>query len=324
MGVLGASGYAGRELCALVAAHPRFTLAFATANAQRGETLELSSAGDATRATTSVATFVATEDAKLESAEMVFSSLPHGASAEWVARARSAGARVVDLSSDLRIGNGASDAVPYGLTEWTRESVRDAHVVANPGCYPTATLLGLLPLLEDGLIAEGGTVQVSAASGVTGAGFSARTDLLFGEVTENFRAYGVGNTHRHLSEMRAAVAAIGADVDLLFTPHLLPTARGILATITVPLRAAIAEPLLLWRTRYAGERFIEITDALPELRQVRHRNVARITVRAVEGVRTPTLQIFSVIDNLVKGAAGQAVQNANLMLGLDESLGLPA
>lgn len=316
MGVLGASGYAGRELCALVAAHPRFTLAFATANAQRGETLELSSGGDAT--------FVATEDAKLESAEMVFSSLPHGASAEWVARARSAGARVVDLSSDLRIGNGASDAVPYGLTEWTRESVRDAHVVANPGCYPTATLLGLLPLLEDGLIAEGGTVQVSAASGVTGAGFSARTDLLFGEVTENFRAYGVGNTHRHLSEMRAAVAAIGADVDLLFTPHLLPTARGILATITVPLRAAIAEPLLLWRTRYAGERFIEITDALPELRQVRHRNVARITVRAVEGVRTPTLQIFSVIDNLVKGAAGQAVQNANLMLGLDESLGLPA
>lgn len=316
MGVLGASGYAGRELCALVAAHPRFTLAFATANAQRGETLELSSGGDAT--------FVATEDAKLESAEMVFSSLPHGASAEWVARARSAGARVVDLSSDLRIGNGASDAVPYGLTEWTRASVRDAHVVANPGCYPTATLLGLLPLLEDGLIAEGGTVQVSAASGVTGAGFSARTDLLFGEVTENFRAYGVGNTHRHLSEMRAAVAAIGADVDLLFTPHLLPTARGILATITVPLRAAIAEPLLLWRTRYAGERFIEITDALPELRQVRHRNVARITVRAVEGVRTPTLQIFSVIDNLVKGAAGQAVQNANLMLGLDESLGLPA
>lgn len=314
MGVLGASGYAGRELCALIAQHPQLTLAFATANAQRGETLEMPSGA---------VTFVATEDAQLAEAQLVFSSLPHGASAEWVARARAAGARVVDLSTDLRIGNGAAEVVPYGLTEWQRDAVRGAHVVANPGCYPTATLLGLLPLFEQGLIAPGATVQVSAASGVTGAGLTARLDLLFGEVSENFRAYGVGNTHRHLNEMRAATQMLGADVDLLFTPHLLPAARGILATITVPLKQSLADPLALWQQRYANEPFVEISTTLPELRQVQHRNVARITVRAVEQVRTPTLQIFSAIDNLVKGAAGQALQNANLMLGLDETMGLP-
>jgi N-acetyl-gamma-glutamyl-phosphate reductase len=317
VGVLGASGYAGRELCALVSAHPGLSLAFATANAQRGESLDLPSGGRIT--------FVATEDAKLTDATLIFSSLPHGASADWVARARAAGARVVDLSTDLRIGNGAaSEGIPYGLTEWQRAKVKGAELVANPGCYPTSALLGLLPLLEQNLIAPGATVSVNAASGVTGAGLTARLDLLFGEVTENFRAYGVGNTHRHLNEMRAAVKAIGTDVDLLFTPHLLPTARGILSTITVPLRAPIANPLSLWTTRYANEPFVEIVEALPELRHVQHRNVVRIAVRPVEGVRTPTLQIFSAIDNLVKGAAGQAVQNANLMLGLAETAGLPA
>jgi N-acetyl-gamma-glutamyl-phosphate reductase len=299
-----------------VSGHPGLSLAFATANAQRGERLEL--AGGAT------VTFVATEDAKLADAQLIFSSLPHGASAEWVARAREAGARVVDLSTDHRVGNGASDGIPYGLTEWQRAAIKDAAMVANPGCYPTATLLGLLPLLEGDHIAPGASVHVSAASGVTGAGLTARLDLLYGEVTENFRAYGVGNTHRHLHEMRAVVASIGADVDLLFTPHLLPTARGILATITVPLRAPLKDALAPWQQRFANERFVEITDALPELRQVQYRNVVRIAVRPVEGVRTPTLQIFSAIDNLVKGAAGQAVQNANLMLGLDEAAGLPA
>jgi N-acetyl-gamma-glutamyl-phosphate reductase len=316
VGVLGASGYAGRELCALVAQHPSLSLAFATANAQRGESLALPG-GQA-------ATFIAAEDAPLGEAALVFSSLPHGASAEWVARARAAGSRVVDLSTDLRIGNGVSDGIPYGLTEWQRAAVRDAQVVANPGCYPTSALLALLPLLEAGLVAPGASVQIDAASGVTGAGLTPRLDLLFGEVTENFRAYGVGNTHRHLNEMRAAVTLLGADVDLIFTPHLLPIARGILSTITVPLAAPLADPLALWQRRYADERFVELTAALPELRHVQHRNVVRMAVRAVDGVRTPTLQIFSAIDNLVKGAAGQAVQNANLMLGLAEAAGLPA
>jgi N-acetyl-gamma-glutamyl-phosphate reductase len=316
VGVLGASGYAGRELCGLIQRHPALSLAYATANSQRGETAQLPLGGSVT--------FQATEDVRLDDAQLVFSALPHGASAEWVTRARAAQVRVVDLSADLRIGNGASDGIPYGLTELRRAQVRGADCVANPGCYPTSALIALIPLLEQGLVAPGGTIDITAASGVSGAGLSPRLDLLFGEVTENYRAYGVGNTHRHLREMRALVGEIGADVDLLFTPHLLPIARGILSTITVPLAAPLADLLTPWRARYAGERFIEVVEALPELRQVTHRNVVRLTVRAVDGVRTPTIQIFSAIDNLMKGAAGQALQNANLMLGLDEAAGLPA
>jgi N-acetyl-gamma-glutamyl-phosphate reductase len=316
VGVLGASGYAGRELCALVMAHPTLELAFATANAKAGTSAEVVGGQRVT--------FIETERAPLTDARLVFSALPHGASKEWVARARDAGAKVVDLSNDLRIGNGGSEGVPYGLTELRREQVRGAEVVANPGCYPTATLLGLLPLLEQGLIAEGATVSVSAASGVTGAGLTPRLDLLFGEVTENFRAYGVGNTHRHVNEMRALCGELGANVDLLFTPHLLPTARGILATMTVPLAAPIDDAMGPWRRRFGAERFIELVDHPPELRHVIGRNVVRIWATPVSHIRKPTLLVFSAIDNLVKGAAGQALQNANLMLGLDESSGLPA
>lgn len=316
IGVLGASGYAGRELCALVSRHPRLSLAFATANEQRGKTAELAGGG--------TVTFVATDDAELAQAALIFSAMPHGSSKVWVERARAASAKAVDLSADLRIGTDAGGCVPYGLTEAYREQIRGADLVANPGCYPTAVLLGLLPLFEQGLVEKGATIGVSAASGVTGAGFSARTDLLFGEMTENFRAYGAGNSHRHLSEMRSMVAALGGDVDLLFTPHLLPVARGILATMTVPLVRELPDALAPWKSRYANERFVEIVDHPPELRHVAHRNVVRIAAMSVAHVRTPTLLVFSAIDNLVKGAAGQAVQNANLMLGLDETLGLPA
>ena len=315
VGVLGASGYAGRELCAIIQRHERLSLAYATANSQRGETVELPRGGRIT--------FEAPEDVRLADAALVFSALPHGTSAEWVARARTAGARVVDLSADLRIGNGASEGVPYGLTELRREQIRGSECVANPGCYPTAALIALAPLFEMNLIAPGTQLNISAASGVSGAGLSPRVDLLFGEVTENYRAYGVGNAHRHLNEMRALATEYGADVDLLFTPHLLPIARGILSTITVQLTRPLVDLLAPWRTRYDGECYVEIEDALPELRHVAHRNVVRIAVRGVAGVRTPTIQIFSAIDNLMKGAAGQAVQNANLMLGLMEQAGLP-
>src|SRR5476649_275576 len=315
IGVLGASGYAGRELCALIERHPRLSLAFATANEQRGKTAELPGGGKVT--------FVATDDAPLADAALVFSAMPHGASKVWVERARAAGAKAVDLSADLRIGNDGS-TIPYGLTEARREQIRGADLVANPGCYPTAILLGLLPLLEQNLVAKGATIGVSAASGVTGAGFSARTDLLFGEVTENFRAYGVGNTHRHVAEMRAMLGELDTDADLLFTPHLLPAARGILATMTVPLARDLADPLAPWTSRYAHEPFVELVPEPPELRHVAHRNVVRIAVMPVAHVRTPTLLVLSAIDNLMKGAAGQAMQNANLMLGLDETSGLPA
>lgn len=316
MGILGASGYAGRELCALVARHPRAELVFACANEQRGATARFGSRS---------LTFLAPDDAPLDRAQLVFSALPHGASRRWVDAAHAAGAKVVDLSADLRPGSGSSAApVPYGLTELAREEVRTASVVANPGCYPTAVLLALLPLLVRGLIAPGGCVTVVAASGVTGAGITPRQDLMFAEVSGDYRPYALGNTHRHLAEMRAVMRALDCDADLVFTPHLLPVARGILATITVPLAEPVAEPLALWRAHYAAEPFVEITAEVPALRDVVHRNVARITAHTAAGVRAPTLIVVAAIDNLVKGAAGQAIQNGNLLVGLDESMGLPA
>jgi N-acetyl-gamma-glutamyl-phosphate reductase len=290
------------------------TLAFATANERRGERARLGGAD---------VRFVAPDDAALADAELIFSALPHGASAAWVERARGVGARAVDLSSDFRPGHGAV-SVPYGLTEVTRNELRDANVVANPGCYPTAILMGLVPLAKRGLIAPGATITANAASGVTGAGLTARTDLLFGEVTEDYKAYAVGNSHRHLAEMRSVLAGQGADADLIFTPHLLPVARGILATITVPLTAQLEDPLSPWREDFANEPFVEIDPEPPTLRDVVRRNVVRISARYVAGVRQPTLLVLSAIDNLVKGAAGQAVQNANVVLGLQETAGLPA
>ena len=322
VGVLGASGYAGRELCALILDHPQLELSFAAANEQRGATVRI---GGRT------VTFVAAEDAPLHEAALVFSALPHGASKEWVARVRDASARAVDLSADLRPGNGC-DGIPYGLTELARSQVKGAELVANPGCYPTAILTAVAPLLQQGLVADEGTIVVDAASGVTGAGNSPKRELLFAEVAADYRAYGfangTANVHRHFNEMRAVVSALGGDdVDLVFTPHLLPVARGILATITVPLRQPLpsgSDALAPWRKAYEGEQFIELTTDAPALRDVVHRNVVRISALPMSGTRRPALLVLAAIDNLLKGAAGQAIQNANLMLGLDEAAGLPA
>ena len=319
VGVLGASGYAGRELCALILDHPELELSFATANDQRGATARIGRHS---------VSFIATESCSLADVALVFSALPHGASKEWIARAREAGARAVDLSADLRPGNGC-DGIPYGLTELMRDHVRNAPLVSNPGCYPTAILTALAPLIEQDLIAPDATIVIDAASGVTGAGNSPKRELLFGEVSEDFRAYGfangVGNVHRHLNEMRAMATTPRCSADLIFTPHLLPVARGLLATMTVPLRAPLSSDALApWRAAYDGEPFIELTSEPPALRDVVHRNVVRIGAVPLAGTRRPTVLVMSAIDNLVKGAAGQAVQNANLMLGLNEGAGLPA
>jgi N-acetyl-gamma-glutamyl-phosphate reductase len=317
VGVLGASGYAGRELCSLIARHPRFGLAFATANEQRGQSVRLGG---------QTVTFAAPDDVDLSSAALVLSALPHGASLSWVERAREAGARVVDLSSDLRPGHGAT-RVPYGLPELgdeARRAIRGAEVVANPGCYPTSILLALAPLLAADLVRADATIVANSASGVTGAGNSPKRELLFAELAEDYRAYGVGNTHRHLTEMRATLEAFGSDAELVFTPHLLPVARGILSTITVPLTEALTDPVAFYRGAYANERFIEVSDSPPTLREVAHRNVAALSATMLAGTRRPMLLVTSAIDNLMKGAAGQAVQNANLMCGLDECTGLPA
>jgi N-acetyl-gamma-glutamyl-phosphate reductase len=317
VGVLGASGYAGRELCGLIARHPGLELAFASANEQRGQRARLGAAE---------VRFVATEDAPLDRAEVVFSALPHGASATWVANSRASGARVVDLSSDFRPGAGNDGAnAPYGLTELMRSRIPGAEIVANPGCYPTAVLLAIAPLLKEGWLAPRATINISAASGVTGAGYSPRPDLLFAEVSEDFRAYAVGNQHRHIAEMKAVASELGgSDVDILFTPHLLPVARGILATITVPVTEYIEDPSTLWLDTYKGEPFIEIASEPPSLRDVVRRNVVRLSVSKAANIRQPTLIIVSAIDNLVKGAAGQALQNANVLLGISEQTGLPA
>lgn len=299
--------------------HPALKLVFATAHEQRGQELQVG--GRKLK-------FIATDDARLEDAELVFSALPHGASAQWVARCRAAGAMVVDLSADLRPGGAEvglpTPPIPYGLTELMRAEVKGAGVVANPGCYPTAILLALAPLLSRGLIEADSTISVTAASGVTGAGYTLRPELLFAEVAEDFRAYAVGNNHRHLDEMTAVIRDLGAENDLVFTPHLLPVARGILATIIVRLCDAPRDPLAIWTEAYAGEPFIEVRPETPSIRDVVRRNVVRISAAVAENVRHPTLIITSAIDNLMKGAAGQAVQNANVMLGLDETLGLPA
>ena len=319
VGVLGASGYAGRELCGLIAQHPALDLSFASANEQRGQRARIGA---------SEVTFVATEDAPLNKAEVVFTALPHGASAKWVGNARATGARVVDLSSDFRPGSDSETngiQAPYGLTELMRAKIPAAQVVANPGCYPTAILVAIAPLLKEGWIVPGGTINVSAASGVTGAGYSLRPDLLFAEVAEDFRAYSVGNQHRHIAEMQAVAKELGGrDNDILFTPHLLPVARGILATITVPVSEYVDDPSELWRNFYGGEPFIEITADPPSLRDVVRRNVVRLSIAKAANVRQPTLVLISAIDNLMKGAAGQALQNANVLLGLSEQTGLPA
>lgn len=320
VGVLGASGYAGRELTRFILAHPGLELAFATANDQRGQRVRFGRES---------VTFTAPDDARLDQAALVFCALPHGHSKEWAQRARDAGARVVDLSSDLRAGNpGCEPDAVYGLTELARAQVAAASLVANPGCYATSVLLPLLPLVSAGYVLPGATVAVASASGVSGAGNSPKRELLFAEVADDFRAYATGNTHRHLLEMRALMRATGGDLDLIFTPHLLPVPRGILSTLHVPLTpegaaALSANPNAAWEVAYAGEPFIEMSAEPPALRDVNHRNVCRMHGVMAQGTRVPTLLAFSAIDNLVKGAAGQALQNANLMLGLDETAGLP-
>jgi N-acetyl-gamma-glutamyl-phosphate reductase len=268
------------------------------------------------------------EDAGLGECDVVLCCLPHGESARWAERAREAGAKVVDLSADLRVAGAetpgwARDAV-YGLPELHRERIRGAEVVANPGCYPTAALLALAPLLCAGHVA--GPVIVNAASGVTGAGRAAKREYLFAEVAEDFRAYGLGNTHRHLAEMRDQGARMNGGVvpELVFTPHLLPVRRGILETIHVTLREPLDDPAALWRDAYAAEPFVDLMeDRSPTLADVVGTNRVAIGVTPVAGVSAPMLTVVAAIDNLLKGAAGQAVQNVNLMFGLDETEGLP-
>ena len=309
VGVLGASGYVGRELLRLLAGHPGASVAFATAATAAGETVD-------------GVQLVRVEDAPFHRAEIVFSCLPHGVSGRFVHEARAAGRRAIDLSADFRL----SPEAVYGLTEFARPEVAGADLVANPGCYPTAALLALLPLAQQDLIDPSREVVIDAASGVTGAGRNPTRELLFGEVAEDYRAYAAGNSHRHLPELRAALARQGGFTgDLVFTPHLLPVKRGILETIHVPLARVLDQATAegLYGVAYDGEPCVRVfRDSLPSLKDVVYRNRVALGVVAVRDVRRPRLTVVAAIDNLVKGAAGQAVQNMNVMVGLPETTGL--
>lgn len=309
VGILGATGYVGAELFRLLGGHPRVSLAWATAESGAGQMM------DGLR-------LVKAGDAAFAEVEVVLSALPHGVSGRWVGEARAAGRRAVDLSADFRL----DPAAVYGLTEFVRPRLADALLVANPGCYPTAALLALIPPARAGLIDHSRDVVIDAASGVTGAGRNPRPDLLFGEVSENYRAYAAGNTHRHLAELRANLAReAGFEGDIVFTPHLLPVKRGILETIHVPLarRVERQEAEALYAAAYRAEPCVTIhPGALPSLQDVVFRNRVALGVVPVEQVQRPRLTVIACIDNLVKGAAGQAIQNMNVMLGLPETMGL--
>jgi N-acetyl-gamma-glutamyl-phosphate reductase len=316
VGVFGATGYTGREAVRLLGRHPRVQLAFTTGT------------GDG---------HVPHEKGLERRADAYVLSLPHGVSAGFVARLREAhpDALVIDLSGDLRLPTPEAyrawygqdhpapallGQVPYGLPEIFADEIRAARTIANPGCYATSVLLPLLPLLREGLVSPDDIV-VDAKSGVTGAGRTPREDLLFGEVAENFSAYSPGRTHRHVGEMEAVVeSATGRRVALTFCPHLLPVRRGILSAVYVR-TAATAERLHdALAAFYATAPFVKIVGGKPpRLSEVVMTNDCRIGVHAAAPGRAV---LFSALDNLVKGAAGQAIQNLNLAMGWPETEGL--
>lgn len=334
IGILGASGYTGVELLRLLGDHPRARIRCLTADRHAGK--HLAEVFPHT-APLDLPLLVRIEDAPLAELDMVFCCLPHATTQE-VIEALPAGPRIVDLSADFRLRDvetyrqwyGHDHRAPelqkeavYGLTELHRDAIRSARLVANPGCYPTTGQLPLVPLIEAGLIETDGIV-VDAKSGVTGAGRSLRENILHAEMSEGFTPYGVAG-HRHAPEIEQGLSeAAGRPLTVTFTPHLLPINRGILATTYIRL-ASGAEAADLHRalsTRYESEPFVRVLPerSLPGTQHVRGSNLCLI---AVHGDRVPGRAILiSVIDNLVKGASGQAVQNMNVMLGLDETAGL--
>jgi N-acetyl-gamma-glutamyl-phosphate reductase len=307
-GVIGASGYTGLEMLDVLSGHDGVEVAFASSRSRLGEATPVPG--------------LAFEDpakAPVSDVDVVFLCLPHGESIGWVERL-AGGPRVVDLTADHRPGSGKEKGIVYGLAEWNKESVAGARVVANPGCYPTGVLCSLLPLVDAGLAAPDRLTVVNAASGVTGAGRTPRVDLLFAEVAGNYKAYGEGNRHRHLKEIRALLP----ETSLLFQPHLLPIARGILETITIPVPrgTTAADVKAAWRGAYEGSCAIDVVEGLPDLSQVVGTDRLLLGACDVEGIEPPVVTAVAAFDNLGKGAAGQALQNMNLMLGWDIDRGI--
>jgi N-acetyl-gamma-glutamyl-phosphate reductase len=317
VGVFGATGYSGQELVRLLAAHPETRLDFTTGTA---------------------AGHLAHEAGLERAADAYFLALPHGVSARYAAtlRERFPKAFVIDLSGDLRLASAETyrqwygqehptpallGSVPYGLTEVYRDQLPGARLISNPGCYATSVLLPLLPLLRARLV-DPADIVVDAKSGATGAGRALREDLLFCEVAENFSAYAPGRSHRHVGEMEPLLAdAAGQPVALTFCPHLLAVKRGILSALYLKTERSPAELAAALTAFYGDAGFVRVVmGGPPRLSDVVRTNDCLMSVHAAAPGR---VIVFSAIDNLVKGAAGQAIQNLNVALGWPEALGLP-
>ncbi len=309
IGVVGATGYTGLEVLRVLRNHPRVRVAFATSEGQAGEASGLPGLA-----------LVDSAGAPLDEVALVFLCLPHGQAVAWAERALAAGVRVVDLTADHRPGSGRDAGAVYGMADLAADRVPGARLVANPGCYATGVQLALDPLRRAGMIEAAAPVVVSAASGVTGAGRTPRRELLFAEVAGDFRPYATGNGHRHLLEMRASLRGL----QLVFQPHLLPIARGILETIYVPVKAGIdaAAVRAVWRDAYRDAATVRVTDATPTLAQVVGTDLLLLGAADNAGIEVPLVTVMASLDNLGKGAAGQAVHNMNLMLGFEPAAGL--
>ena len=333
VGVVGGTGYTGVELLRLLAGHPDAELTVITSRSEAGR--PVADLFPNLRGSLDMA-FSVPDIGELSACDLVFFATPNGTAMTMVPQLLEAGVRVIDLAADFRLREadewqkwyGMEHACPeylqqavYGLPEVNRAAIAQARLVANPGCYPTAVQLGFLPLLEEGLV-ESSHLIADAKSGVSGAGRKAATAALLCEASENFKAYAVPG-HRHLPEIRQGLeSAAGKPVGLTFVPHLTPMIRGIHATLYTQLLDVDRDLQAVFEARYSNEPFVDVLPAgsHPETRTVRGANVCRIAIHRPQ--QGNTVVVLSVIDNLVKGAAGQALQNMNVMFGLAEDMGL--
>ncbi len=333
-GIVGGTGYTGVELLRILAVHPQVRITAITSRGEAGKRVD--ALFPSLRGHIDLS-FSDPAAARLEQCDVVFFATPNGVAMSEAGALLSAGAKVIDLSADFRLRDvrewehwyKQKHAAPellaqavYGLPEVERARIREARLVANPGCYPTAVQLGFLPLVESGLV-DLTHLIADAKSGVSGAGRKAEVRYLFSEATDNFAAYGVPG-HRHWPEIRQGLASVAKrPVELVFVPHLTPMIRGIHATLYARI-VREADFQKLYEERFREEPFVDVLPpgSHPDTRSVRAGNTCRIAIHRPQG--GDTLVVLSVIDNLTKGAAGQAVQNMNLMFGLEESAGLTA
>jgi N-acetyl-gamma-glutamyl-phosphate reductase len=333
IGIVGGTGYTGVELLRLLAQHPEADVRTITSRKDAGT--RVADLFPSLRGKYDLA-FVEPAAAQLDRCDMVFFATPHGVAMAQARELTATGVRIIDLAADFRLKDPAvfekwyriphtcpdllAEAA-YGLPELNREAIRKARIVANPGCYPTTMQLGFVPLLEAGIV-DAGHLIADCKSGVSGAGRKAEMDLIFSEASDNFKAYAIKG-HRHLPETLEQLAPYSAaPVRLVFTPHLVPMIRGMHSTLYARLTRTDVDLQGLYAKRYAGEPFVDVMPpgSMPDTRSVRASNMLRIAVH--QPGNGDLVTVLVVQDNLVKGAAGQAIQNMNLMFGLPETTGL--